>query len=279
MEQKIHPPESQFSKSFRGYSVSEVGEYVAQVNYFADQSNQIQARLEEKIQNLEIEIARLREVENSLFRALKMAEEAQQNWLNKIDSEVNQLIETAQEKAVNLIGEAESESLKIKMLAENQAKLMIENAQQEVVQQNRTLIELKAAQKEVATQLMQVSELTLEKVKSWSSPADLVGNLNSEITLEDQKVVNLISKGSRIVKKKTGSISNKNTSPEKKVAKSPVKSKSNSNSSSNSNSNSNSKSIVPRSELLEDDSLPTLNKVLEAYAKSNGPKGKIGEIN
>jgi hypothetical protein len=25
--------------------------------------------------------------------------------------------------------------------------------------------------------------------------------------------------------------------------------------------------------------LPTLNKVLEAYAKSNGPKGKIGEIN
>jgi hypothetical protein len=25
--------------------------------------------------------------------------------------------------------------------------------------------------------------------------------------------------------------------------------------------------------------LPTLNKVLEAYAKSTGPRGKVGEIN
>jgi hypothetical protein len=28
-----------------------------------------------------------------------------------------------------------------------------------------------------------------------------------------------------------------------------------------------------------DDGLPTLNKVLAAYAKSTGPKGKIGDIN
>jgi cell division initiation protein len=265
MEQKIHPPESHFSKSFRGYSVSEVGEYVAQVNYFADQSNQIQARLEEKIQNLEIEIARLREVENSLFRALKMAEEAQQNWLNKIDSEVNQLIETAQEKAVNLIGEAESEAVKIKMLAENQAKLIIENAQQEVVQQNRILQELKATQKEVATQLMQVSELTLEKVKFWSSPASFVEESISESILEEQIVTEPVHQGAKVAKKKASHPVKKNSSPEKKEVKSPVKSK--------------SKSIVPKAELLEDDSLPTLNKVLEAYAKSNAPKGKIGEIN
>jgi hypothetical protein len=30
---------------------------------------------------------------------------------------------------------------------------------------------------------------------------------------------------------------------------------------------------------IEDDGLPTLNKVLEAYAKSSGPRGKVGDIN
>jgi hypothetical protein len=30
---------------------------------------------------------------------------------------------------------------------------------------------------------------------------------------------------------------------------------------------------------VTDDGLPTLNKVLEAYAKSTGPRGKVGEIN
>jgi hypothetical protein len=32
-------------------------------------------------------------------------------------------------------------------------------------------------------------------------------------------------------------------------------------------------------ETVSDDGLPTLNKVLEAYAKSTGPRGKVGEIN
>ena len=32
-------------------------------------------------------------------------------------------------------------------------------------------------------------------------------------------------------------------------------------------------------EKVGDDGLPTLNKVLAAYAKSTGPKGKIGDIN
>jgi hypothetical protein len=32
-------------------------------------------------------------------------------------------------------------------------------------------------------------------------------------------------------------------------------------------------------ETVSDEGLPTLNKVLEAYAKSSGPRGKVGEIN
>jgi hypothetical protein len=39
------------------------------------------------------------------------------------------------------------------------------------------------------------------------------------------------------------------------------------------------KKTVSKEMDIQDDGLPTLNKVLEAYAKSTGPRGKIGDIN
>lgn len=264
MEQKIQIPEGNFSKSFRGYSVSEVNEHLSQIDFIAEQANQIQIRLEEKIQNLETEVSRLREVENSLFRALKMAEEAQQNWLNKMDSEVNQLIDEAQKKASKIVENAEKEAFKTKLLADNQSKLIIEEANQKTIQQNRTLLELQAAQKEVASQLIQISELTLEKVKSWSS---LVDNSKEKVQEVQEKKGENVPNNSKKVntasssKKSESRKIDKDVNSEQPSVKSIVK------------------SIVPKSELLEDESLPTLNKVLEAYAKSNGPKGKIGDIN
>ncbi|MHA8049709.1 DivIVA domain-containing protein [Aquirufa sp. ROCK-SH2] len=276
MEHKIQIPEANFSKSFRGYDVSDVNFYLAQVENFVEQNKHLQEGLEDKISTLELEIARLREVENSLFRALKMAEEAQQNWLNKMDSEVNQLIDNAKEKANKIIEDAQKEAQKVQLLAENERKLILEEANKKSIETNRSLMALQAAQKEVAKQLIQISELTLEKVKSWedlSVESSEKTKHNDSIPLEtlkspEKKKVVLVKKDSKNAKTpdKKEKVLVKNPKNELKTpSKSPIEPK--------------KKSIVPKQELMEDDSLPTLNKVLEAYAKSNGPKGKIGEIN
>ena len=276
MEHKIQIPEANFSKSFRGYDVSDVNFYLAQVENFVEQNKHLQEGLEDKISTLELEIARLREVENSLFRALKMAEEAQQNWLNKMDSEVNQLIDNAKEKANKIIEDAQKEAQKVQLLAENERKLILEEANKKSIETNRSLMALQAAQKEVAKQLIQISELTLEKVKSWedlSVESSEKPKQNDSIPLEtlkspEKKKVVLVKKDSKNAKTpdKKEKVLVKNPKNELKTpSKSPIEPK--------------KKSIVPKQELMEDDSLPTLNKVLEAYAKSNGPKGKIGEIN
>lgn len=276
MEHKIQIPEANFSKSFRGYDVSDVNFYLAQVENFVEQNKHLQEGLEDKISTLELEVARLREVENSLFRALKMAEEAQQNWLNKMDSEVNQLIDNAKEKANKIIEDAQKEAQKVQLLAENERKLILEEANKKSIETNRSLMALQAAQKEVAKQLIQISELTLEKVKSWedlSVESSEKPKQNDSIPLEtlkspEKKKVVLVKKDSKNAKTpdKNEKVLVKNPKNELKTpSKSPIEPK--------------KKSIVPKQELMEDDSLPTLNKVLEAYAKSNGPKGKIGEIN
>ncbi|MFM6949268.1 MAG: DivIVA domain-containing protein [Aquirufa sp.] len=276
MEHKIQIPEANFSKSFRGYDVSDVNFYLAQVENFVEQNKHLQEGLEDKISTLELEIARLREVENSLFRALKMAEEAQQNWLNKMDSEVNQLIDNAKEKANKIIEDAQKEAQKVQLLAENERKLILEEANKKSIETNRSLMALQAAQKEVAKQLIQISELTLEKVKSWedlSVESSEKTKQNDSIPVETQKspekkkvvLVKKDSKNAKTPDKKEKVLVKTPKNELKTPSKSPIEPK--------------KKSIVPKQELMEDDSLPTLNKVLEAYAKSNGPKGKIGEIN
>ena len=276
MEHKIQIPEANFSKSFRGYDVSDVNDYLNQVEIFVEQNKQLQERMEDKITTLELEVARLREVENSLFRALKMAEDAQQNWLNKMDSEVNQLIDSANEKANKIIDDANKQAQKLKILTENECKLVLDEANKKSIEIQRSLMAMQAAQKEVAHQLTQLSELTLEKVKSWEfSSNEIVEHTNREASKKDEPLKDIEKKKVVLIKK----VNKGEKMPLKKGHKLVKKSIPDTNLVKESKTKSGSKSLVPKQEIMEDDSLPTLNKVLEAYAKSNGPKGKIGDMN
>lgn len=276
MEHKIQIPEANFSKSFRGYDVSDVNDYLLQIDGFVEQNNQLRERMEDKIATLEVEVARLREVENSLFRALKMAEEAQQNWLNKMDSEVNQLIDAAKEKANKIIEDAQKEVQKSKVITENERKLILDEANKKSIETNRSLRAMQAAQKEVAQQLIQLSELTLERVKTWeSSQTELLENLTTE-KVDSGKSVAPKEKKKVVLVKKINKSAKAPLKKEKVVAKDSPKDVQ---SKENSEVKTLKKSLVPKQEAMDDDSLPTLNKVLEAYAKSNGPKGKIGDLN
>lgn len=276
MEHKIQIPEANFSKSFRGYDVSDVNDYLLQIDGFVEQNNQLRERMEDKIATLEVEVARLREVENSLFRALKMAEEAQQNWLNKMDSEVNQLIDAAKEKANKIIEDAQKEAQKSKVITENERKLILDEANKKSIETNRSLRAMQAAQKEVAQQLIQLSELTLERVKTWeSSQTELLENLTTE-KVDSGKSVAPKEKKKVVLVKKINKSAKAPLKKDKVVAKDSPKDVQ---SKENSEVKTLKKSLVPKQEAMDDDSLPTLNKVLEAYAKSNGPKGKIGDLN
>ena len=56
-----------FSKSFRGYDVSEVDAYVQSVENFETETENTLAKLNHKTAELEAEVTRLREIESSLF--------------------------------------------------------------------------------------------------------------------------------------------------------------------------------------------------------------------
>lgn len=249
-------PEVSFSKSFRGFDVQEVSDYVQSVAFFEEEMNRQQTILMEKVQVLEQEVTRLREVETSLFRAMKLAEEAQKNWQEKVEKEAKKVLAEADKQAQALIVQAQKEVEKSKLLVENERKQMLGQIDQEVKEQTRELKRLESIQKEIAGQLANFAQQTLSSVAAWSTPLEMVP--------EPEKVAPIKPIKKQVkpqaVAKKTKAAVQTSTAKAKKTA--PTK-----------------KEKHLDVSTIEDDGLPTLNKVLEAYAKTTGPRGKVGEIN
>ena len=157
-------PEVSFSKSFRGYDVQEVSDYVQSVALFEEEMNRQQAILSEKVQSLEQEVNRLREVESSLFRAMKLAEEAQKTWQEKVEKESAKVLEAAQKQAEVILSTAEKDVQKAKLLVENERKQLIGQVEQEVKEQTRELKRLEHIQAEIAGQMANFARQTLTSV-------------------------------------------------------------------------------------------------------------------
>ena len=279
-----------FSKSFRGYNVSEVDAYVQSVENFETETENTLAKLNHKTAELEAEVTRLREIESSLFRALKLAEESQQNFAAKMERESKSILDKATKEADAIKKKADVDAQKQALLTENERKQTLAQAGQELKEQERQLRNLQEAQKEIATQLKHISEQTLGSIAQWGT----ISVINQPTSIESNPAT--VSKRGRkpgvknkpktakakpapkpkVVKAKPVIKAKPMAAPAKRgpkpKAKPPV---------AQTTKPAAKRGPKPKVSLdtVTDDGLPTLNKVLEAYAKSSGPRGKVGEIN
>lgn len=343
--------EASFSKSFRGYDVSEVDSYVQSVQNQETESQNALAKLNQKTAELEAEVARLREIESSLFRALKLAEESQQNFAAKMEKEAKSIIDKASKEAEAIKKKADTDAQKLALLTENERKQTLAQANQELKEQERQLRNLQEAKKEIATQLKQISEQTLGSIATWDVLKDVTEagvqpilapvaskrgrkpgvknkpKAKSAAKLKPAAKTKSASKVKPAVKVKpaakvkpavkvkplTKATSAKRgpkpkvhaevvASPEIKAIKPAANAAKPAKAATKNTAKPTVKSVAKRGpkpkvksdakpatkrgpkpkislEAVSDDGLPTLNKVLEAYAKSTGPRGKVGEIN
>ena len=297
--------EASFSKSFRGYDVSEVDAYVQSVQDFETKTEHSLANLNQKTVELEAEVTRLREIESSLFRALKLAEESQLNFTAKMEKEAKSILDKANKEAEAIKKKADSDAQKQALLTENERKQTLAQAGQELKEQERQLRNLQEAQREIAAQLKHISEQTLGSIANWLS-TDLVKPVasidtvaapsakrgrkpgvknkpktKSEVKAKPKPAAKAAAKAKTAPKSKTTA----KAVPAKRGPKPKVKSeaviKAKPAAVKTSKPAPAKRGPKPKItlETVSDDGLPTLNKVLEAYAKSTGPRGKVGEIN
>lgn len=275
--------EASFSKSFRGYDVSEVDAYVQSVQDFETESQNTLAKSNQKVADLEAEVARLREIESSLFRALKLAEESQQNFAAKMEKEAKSILDKAAKEAESIKKKAETDAQKQALLTENDRKQTLAQAGQELKEQERQLRNLQEAQKEIAAQLKQISEQTLGSISQWN-----VTELVKPVASIDTVAAPAAKRGRKPgVKNKPKAVAKvKAAKPKAVKAAVPAKPKAVPAKRGPKPKVQATKPAAKRGpkpkitlETVSDEGLPTLNKVLEAYAKSSGPRGKVGEIN
>lgn len=258
MNQVIELPDFSFSKSFRGYSTQEVDYFLEQVQSLADKANDTFSLLSEKVIALEQEINRLKDTEIALIKALNLAEETKENIRKKTEEERAEWIGRAEKQAKQLVENAQKEVEKQQLLFQQEKNQQKEVLKAELLEQERALQQLKEAQKLVAKQLQEIASITLHKITEWEGEPEKA--IIAEPEMRAKQAVKKVEVKA-LAKKRGGKVKSVNESVPEKVVKKAGRPK------------------KKAEDLPTDDGLPTLGKVLEAYAKSNQPKGGIAEMN
>jgi cell division initiation protein len=132
---KITPIEirqKDFEKVFRGYEKETVDAFLLSLSQEWERIMDENKDLRKGIDNAEKEVVRLREVENSLFRTLKTAEDAGNHLIDSANKTAELHIREAQMNAEAIMSEARSRARTILEEAEEKAKEITGNLQDEV---------------------------------------------------------------------------------------------------------------------------------------------------
>ena len=166
---KITPLEirqKSFEKKLRGYDKDEV------IAFLQSLSNEWERVLDEnkeykiKLDQSQKEVQKLREVESSLFKTLKTAEDTGANLIDQANKTAELHLKEVQMNAEALMSEAKSKASDIIERAEQEAKDMIEEMQEAVEKLDQNYHELENYRSNVIKELKHLSNEIIDKISS-----------------------------------------------------------------------------------------------------------------
>jgi len=129
---KISPTairQKSFETAFRGYEKKEVSAFLEEMSVVMEQINQENLDLRSKLQQVEGEAKRLKDVEDSLFRTLKTAEDTGASIITEASEAADQIITEANSLAEQATREANHYSDQVRKHADEQAKIITSAAE------------------------------------------------------------------------------------------------------------------------------------------------------
>ena len=158
-----------FEKNFRGYNQDEVNAFLQILSQEWERVGDENKELRIKLEACEREVLKLREVESSLFKTLKTAEDTGANVieqarqaadLNMRESQLkaDAMLNEAKVKARNTIEEASAKSKQTLVEMEDSLKAMVENYKK-----------LESTRDELLLELKRISQDTIERVERIKS--------------------------------------------------------------------------------------------------------------
>lgn len=171
---KITPIEirqKDFQKAFRGYEKEEVDAFLLSLSQEWERVMDENKEVRRKLENVEKEVARLREVESSLFRTLKTAEDTGAHMIDHANKTAELHLREAQMKAEAMLNEARSKAKNMIEEAEEKAKELIDDMQEEARNLQKDYQYILNQRDNMLQDLRNIVNDTLEKVNRNLSKA------------------------------------------------------------------------------------------------------------
>ncbi len=172
-----------FDRSFRGFDTESVEAFLLSLSQEWERVGEDMRQSKQKLEVAEREIIRMQEIESSLFKTLKAAEEAQDKISLKAQAEIEQLKENAKIEVEEILNEARKSAKMIISDAENKAKFLVEEAVNDLKNYERDFKTMEKYKESLVEELKQFANDTLEKVAKFED------NLSSRTNF--QKIENV----------------------------------------------------------------------------------------
>lgn len=185
-----------FEKQLRGYDKEEVNAFLISLSHEWENALDQLKTLETQLKKSEDEVVKLREVEASLYKTLKTAEDTGANMIDQAKRAADLHLKETQMNADALLNESKSKARNIIDDAELRAKQILESMEDELKELARVYQMLEDHRDNVLNDLTNLSTITLQRVQKVSDNLkhfDLESRLkeiraNSMEDLPDNKV-------------------------------------------------------------------------------------------
>jgi cell division initiation protein len=153
-----------FEKVFRGYDKDEVNAFLVSLSQAWEKVMDENKELAIKLESAEKEIAKLREIENSLFKTLKTAEDTGANMIEQANKTAELHMKETQMKSDALMNESESRAKSIMEEAESNARTILDELQDEVKRIEESYHQLQQRRDNLLREIKNIGDGFLEQV-------------------------------------------------------------------------------------------------------------------
>ena len=172
---KITPLEirqKSFEREFRGYDKDEVSAFLQILSTEWEKIMDENKELNIKLEAAEKEITKLREVENSLYKTLKTAEDTGANMIQQANKAAELQLKETKMQSEGIVREAKSRAKQILDVTEKNARDIINKMLNEIKSMEQNFQTAVSIKETLLADLTNLSTLTLERVEKLKKQKD-----------------------------------------------------------------------------------------------------------
>ena len=208
-----------FDTSFRGFEKKQVTDFLEEISEIMQKINQENLELRSKLQHVESEFKRLKDVEDSLFRTMKTAEETGNAIINEATEAADQIIEEANQIAESTTTRAYQYADQLKKKAEENAQHISSSSESKIketfkeinqrlhvlIKSHNSLVEQREALLQSLKKISQDTLTTIELSETGFSPMESEPYLSAmeELRNSDQFTSSFVSSSENDLKSST----------------------------------------------------------------------------